>query len=216
MVRITPPRVTVSRKPRAAHLGPEKRRPLVLDAALLVFLERGYRGTSMQAVAEAAGVTKPVVYECFPSKDKLLLALLDREEQRLMDAILEALPKNPSFENLEAVIASGLSAFLAAATQATDAWRIVFDSQHGSDTVVAERVRAAREQLIGRLRELVVLYLETLEVDDIDRKSPVLTELFAGVAESCARMLVIQQFPWTVTELASYVASLITRGVKRS
>ncbi|MGH3832803.1 MAG: helix-turn-helix domain-containing protein, partial [Pseudonocardiaceae bacterium] len=61
---------------RAAHLGPERRRPLILDAALEVYVERGYRGTSMQAVADAAGVTKPVVYECYPNKDQLLLALL--------------------------------------------------------------------------------------------------------------------------------------------
>lgn len=216
MVRITPPRLTVKRRPRAAHLGPERRRPLVLDAALLVFLERGYRSTSMQAIADAAGVTKPVVYECFPNKDKLLLALLDREEQRLLDAIMDALPDNPSFDNLEAVIASGLSAFLAAATQATDAWRVVFDSQHGAGTVVAERVTAARGMLVGRLRDLVELYLETLEVDDIERKSPVLTELFAGLAECCARMLIVQNYPWTAPELAGYVAKLITRGIERS
>src|SRR5918999_673314 len=46
---------------RAAHLGPERRRPLVLDAALHLFVEHGYRGTSMEGIAAAAGVTKPVV-----------------------------------------------------------------------------------------------------------------------------------------------------------
>ena len=53
---------TAGRK-RAAHLGPERRRPEVLDAALKLFLERGYEGTSMEAIARAAGVTKPVVYD---------------------------------------------------------------------------------------------------------------------------------------------------------
>ena len=38
---------------RAAHLGPERRRPEVLDAALELFLENGYQGTSMEAVARA-------------------------------------------------------------------------------------------------------------------------------------------------------------------
>jgi AcrR family transcriptional regulator len=61
---------------------------------LEVYVERGYKGTSMQAVADAAGVTKPVVYECYPNKDELLLALLDREEQRLMKAIFKSLPSN--------------------------------------------------------------------------------------------------------------------------
>src|SRR5262249_51657456 len=72
---------------RAAHLGPERRRPLVLDAALGLFVERGYRGTAMEAIAEAAGVTKPVVYECYPSKAELFRALLEREEGRLLEAV---------------------------------------------------------------------------------------------------------------------------------
>ena len=69
---------------RAAHLGPERRRPEVLDAALELFLEHGYDGTSMQAVADEAGVTKPVVYACFAGKDELFRALLAREEQRIL------------------------------------------------------------------------------------------------------------------------------------
>ena len=39
----------------AAFVGPERRRPEVLDAALKLFLESGYEGTSMQAVADEAG-----------------------------------------------------------------------------------------------------------------------------------------------------------------
>src|SRR6266576_5165458 len=69
---------------RAAHLGPERRRPEVLDAALELFLAHGYDGTSMQAVADQAGVTKPVVYACFPVKDELLRALRASEEQRTL------------------------------------------------------------------------------------------------------------------------------------
>src|SRR5436309_1537304 len=76
---------------RAAHLGPERRRPLVLDAAFEVFLERGYEGTSMDAIAEAAGVTKPVVYACYASKDELFRALFRREEERILTEIGSAI-----------------------------------------------------------------------------------------------------------------------------
>src|SRR5262249_39910495 len=136
---------------RAAHLGPERRRPLIRDAALEVYVEHGYRGTSMQAVADAAGLTKPGVYECFPNKDELLLALLDREERRLMNAVTESLPRNLVSDNVEAVLAAGLTAFLTGAGQAPNSWRVVFDSGFSSGSVVAERVRRVREMIVGQL-----------------------------------------------------------------
>ena len=202
-----------ARRVRAAHLGPERRRPLILDAALEVYVERGYKGTSMQAVADAAGVTKPVVYECYPNKDELLLALLDREENRLMDAISKSLPSNLVSDNMEAVLAAGLTAFLAGAGQAPNSWRVVFDSGWSSGSVVAERVRRVRETVVGQLRELVRQYMILGEVDDIDRKAPVVAELITTVSESCARMLVLEHQPWTAAELATYIARILTRGL---
>ncbi|HET9257287.1 MAG TPA: TetR/AcrR family transcriptional regulator [Pseudonocardiaceae bacterium] len=198
---------------RAAHLGPERRRPLILDAALEVYVEHGYRGTSMQAVADAAGVTKPVVYECFPNKDELLLALLDREERRLMDAIAASLPGDLISDNVEAVLAAGLTAFLTGAGQAPNSWRVVFDAGFSSGSVVAERVRRVREMVVGQLRELVRQYMALGGVDDIDRKAAVVAELIASVCESCARMLVLEHQPWTAPDLAAYVARILARGL---
>ncbi|MDQ2881380.1 MAG: TetR/AcrR family transcriptional regulator [Actinomycetota bacterium] len=211
---MTSPGEARSGRARAAHLGPERRRPLILDAALEVYVERGYRGTSMQAVADAAGVTKPVVYECYPSKDELLLALLDREERRLMDAISESLPSNLVSDNIEAVLAAGFTAFLTGVGQAPNSWRVVFDSGWGSGSVVAARVRRVRDMVVGQLRELVRQSMIVAEIDDIDRKAPVVAELITTVAESCARMLVLEHYPWTAAELATYVARLLARGVR--
>ena len=202
-----------ARRARAAHLGPERRRPLILDAALEVYVKHGYKGTSMQAVADVAGVTKPVIYECYPNKDELLLALLDREEQRLMAAIFASLPSNLVSDNVEAVLAAGLTAFLAGAGQAPNSWRVVFDSGWSSGSVVAERVRRVREMVVAQLRELVRQSMVLSGIDDIDRKAPVVAELIATVAESCARMLVLERQPWTAPELATYVARILTRGL---
>jgi AcrR family transcriptional regulator len=214
VVPLAASRTARSGRARAAHLGPERRRPLILDAALEVYVERGYRGTSMQAVADAAGVTKPVVYECYPNKDELLLALLDREESRLMDAISESLPSNLVSDNVEAVLAAGFTAFLAGVGQAPNSWRVVFDSGWGSGSVVAARVRRVRDMVLGQIRQLVRQSMMVAEIDDIDRKAPVVAEVIATVAESCARMLVLEHYPWTAAELATYVARLLARGVR--
>jgi AcrR family transcriptional regulator len=66
------------------------RREQVLDVALEVFGRNGYHGTSMNDIAEAAGVTKPVLYQHFDSKRDLYLALIEEVGARLLSAITTA------------------------------------------------------------------------------------------------------------------------------
>src|SRR5713226_2335312 len=102
-----------TQRQRAAHLGPERRRPMILDAAFAVFLERGYEGASMEAIARQASVTKPVVYDSFASKEELFTALLAREEQRILEQITAALPERAD-EDPERTLEDALTAFLRA------------------------------------------------------------------------------------------------------
>jgi AcrR family transcriptional regulator len=199
---------------RAAHLGPERRRPLVLDAALRLFVEHGYRGTSMDAIAAAAGVTKPVLYDCYPSKEALFAALLEREEQRLMNAIASALPQSPAFDDVERLLAEGLGALLAAADASPDSWRIVFDSEHGAEPAVARRVRRARAAIVTGLEELVGAFLKTAGVDEVERKAPVLAELVASIGEGSVRVMLASHGTWTPEELAGLVARVAARGAR--
>ncbi len=104
---------SIERRKRAAHLGPERRRPQVLDAALDLFLEHGYEGTSMEAVARAAGVTKPVVYACFAGKDELFRALLRREEERIL-AEIESAFEGSDLNDPETTLIDGFTGFLRA------------------------------------------------------------------------------------------------------
>lgn len=65
-------------KIRAEYLGPALRRPLVLEHALHAFSEDGYRAASMASIAERAGVSKSVLYDCFPGgKLEMFNALMD-------------------------------------------------------------------------------------------------------------------------------------------
>ena len=65
------------------RLAPEQRRRLIVEAAGRLFGERGYDGTRLDAVAAAAGVTKPVLYRHFADKTALYLALLERHREDL-------------------------------------------------------------------------------------------------------------------------------------
>jgi len=197
---------------RAAHLGPERRRPLILDAALEVFDQRGYAGTTMQAVADAAGVTKPVVYDSFANRDELLLALLAREEQHLVLSIMAALPADPTVGTAEEHVLDGVTAFLETAAKTPRSWRIVFGAQYGAAPVVAERVRAARAFLVEGLR--LTLLKSLPGVTDPEANLPVLAEMLASMTESCARMLVVDGTDRTPRELAQVVSQIVGGGFR--
>lgn len=183
---------------------------MILDAALEVFAEKGYAGTTMQSVADAAGVTKPVVYDCFANRDELLLALLAREEQHLVISIVAALPADPSVGTPEEHVLDGVTAFLTAASKSPQSWRIVFGAQYGAAPVVAERVRAARAFLVEGLR--LTLMKSLPRVTDPDANLPVLAELLASMTEACARMLVVDGTDRTPAELAKVVAKVVGGG----
>src|ERR1700716_3978731 len=74
----------------STRLPAPRRRRQLLDVALRVFAERGYHPTSMNDLAEAAGVTKPVLYQHFRSKRALYLELLEDVGEQLRAAIDKA------------------------------------------------------------------------------------------------------------------------------
>src|SRR5215218_3906644 len=90
------------------RLRPEQRRELIVEAAGRLFGERGYHGTRLDAVAAAAGVTKPVLYRHFADKTALYLALLDRHRQDLGSFAGAIPPDGPLEARLHAVLADWL------------------------------------------------------------------------------------------------------------
>ncbi len=79
----------------------KQRREQLLEIGRSVFAERGYEGTSVEEIAERAGVSKPVVYEHFGGKEGLYAVVVDREMQLLLDMVTGALTGGHSRELLE-------------------------------------------------------------------------------------------------------------------
>jgi AcrR family transcriptional regulator len=176
---------------RAAHLGPERRRPLVLDAAFDLFLKRGYEGTSMEAIAAAAGVTKPVVYDCFSSKEELFEALLRREEQRVLAEIQASLPADADVEDPEPLLRDGFTAFLRAVAASPDAYRIIFLGE-GATAALAQRIQRARGSQIEAVAALARGWLEGRDTEtDLDAAARLFGAMVVGLAESGARAMLI-------------------------
>ncbi len=191
---------------RAAHLGPAVRRPLVLDAALAVWDEEGYRGTTMAAIAARAGVSKPVLYECYDNKDDVLRALLDREEGLLMSATQAALPVDDA-TGLRATVAAAYEAFFEAVLAHPVSWRIVVDAQRVMPKAIESRYHRARELFVDQIAGLVRRL--TPGGDQLtDAETHVLASNFASLAEDNASLLLRQEpgpDAWTPATLAEFV-----------
>ncbi len=185
---------------RAAHLGPERRRPEVLDAALELFLVGGYDGTSMQAVADKAGVTKPVVYACFDSKDELFRSLLRREEARILAEIQGAF-EDADLSDPETTLTEGFIGFLRAVGESPDVYRLIFMGEGGGNAAVADRIRRGRQAQVDALSRLARRWLEprngTTSKAEIDRTARLMGNSIAGLAESGARLLLSGEDDWT-------------------
>ena len=78
---------TKRRRRYAPRMAPEQRREQLIDAAIEVILERGYAGVSIEAIAREAGITRPVVYDHFPNLNRLLHAVIEREERIALEQL---------------------------------------------------------------------------------------------------------------------------------
>src|SRR5215831_7846797 len=102
--------------------APRRRRQL-LDVALEVFAVRGYHPTSMNEIAEAAGVTKPVLYQHFRSKRELYLELLEDVGGRLRDSIGKATSEAP---NPREQVRAGFLAYFTFVAEQRTAFQLLF------------------------------------------------------------------------------------------
>jgi AcrR family transcriptional regulator len=194
---------------RAAHLGPERRRPMVLDAAFELFLERGYDGTSMEAIARATGVTKPVVYACYPSKEALFNALLRREEERVLAEIAAALPAAAEGD-LGSALTEGLTGFLRAVEASPRSYRVIFLGE-GANAAVAARIQRGRERQVEAVAMLARPFLGTGEDAELDRTARLLGHVVVGLAEAGARAL-LSEPGWAPESLGQTLGRLAGSG----
>jgi AcrR family transcriptional regulator len=125
------PRVRSARLPRSA------RRRQLLGAAQEVFVAQGYHAAAMDDIADRAGVSKPVLYQHFPGKLDLYLALLEEHAEAMVAAVREAL--DSTSDNKQRVAAT-IEAYFRFVDEDGGAFRLVFESDLTNQPEVRERV----------------------------------------------------------------------------
>jgi AcrR family transcriptional regulator len=172
----------------------------------------------MQAVADEAGVTKPVVYACFDSKDDLFRSLLAREEQRIVGEIQGAF-SNADLSDPETTLVEGFTGFLRAAGDSPEVYRLIFLGEGGGNAAVADRIQHGREQQVIWLSELAKGWLDSngngkRSKAEIERTARLLGNSIAGLAESGARLLLSGDDDWTPETLGRELGRLAAAAQK--
>src|ERR1700733_4022902 len=113
------------RRPYAPRRSPEQRREHLIDAALEVILERGYARVSVEAIARAAGITRPVVYDHFSNLGRLLHAVIEREERIALEQLAQVVPVEADHEEPGELLAAGITRFLEAVSSRPATRRLI-------------------------------------------------------------------------------------------
>ena len=124
----------------------------LLGAAREVFVAQGYHAAGMDEIAERAGVSKPVLYQHFPSKRDLYLALLEQHTDELAAATREALASTS--DNKQRVAAT-MDAFFAFIDSESESFRLVFESDFTSDHEVRELLDRMQRDCAEAIAEVI-------------------------------------------------------------
>ncbi len=185
----------------------DQRRAQLLDAAGDVFTTRGYHAAAMDDIADAAGVSKPVLYQHFPSKLDLYLALLDGSCDRLVEIVEQALDSTD--DNAERVVAT-MGAFYEFVSSSSGQFRFVFESDLTGDGQVQERLWRVNNEIADAIAE-VISEDTSLPPDE----AKLLAISLVGIAQVSARYWVSSGVhKIAVDEAKQLVSSLAWRGIR--
>jgi len=131
-------------------MRPGDRRELILRAAAQAFGELGYERVTLETIAAAAGVTKPVVYRHFESKEALYLALLDKHREDMPTFVADLPPDLPFRELVEHI----LGVWFGYAEDNSHGWRMLFRDSGGT-----EAIRESRQRMYADARAVLAAFL---------------------------------------------------------
>jgi AcrR family transcriptional regulator len=198
---------TSTARNRARHLGPERRRPQVLDAALAITVEQGVGQVTVGSVADRLQVTRPVIYACFADRVEIITALLERETEALQGALISALEAARGHKRQSAFIV-GFQSMLRGVAERPDSWRVVFSA--GPDPAVKGRFLRVRAQMAEATAAMLAPALTRWwGIDDADSKLPALIEFFLSSCEAAVRCLLDTSNPWGADDLGELYGRMI-------
>jgi AcrR family transcriptional regulator len=191
---------------KGVRLPRRARRTQLLSAALEVFVAQGYHAAAMDDIAERAGVSKPVLYQHFPGKLDLYLALLDESCDTIISSAARALE---STDDNKLRVTAAMHAFYAYVASAEGAFRLVFESDLTNEPAVRARVDRVTIECAKLIAHVIA--------DDTglpEEQSQLLAVSLVGMGQVSARFWLHGDGSIDQDEAASLVAGLAWRGIR--
>lgn len=191
---------------RGVRLPRSARRAQLLAAAQAVFVDRGYHAAGMDEIADRAGVSKPVLYQHFPGKRDLYLALLDSADEQIVAEVLTSMKS--SSDNRERVTAT-ISAYFAFVDREGGAYRLVFESDLVNDPQVRSRIAQVQEHCAQAVAEVI-----RHDTECTQQEAMLLATGVVGMAQVAARHWLADGRAMSQEQAVRLVAELAWRGMR--
>jgi AcrR family transcriptional regulator len=190
---------------RTQRLPRSARRKQLLEAAQIVFVANGYHAAAMDDIAEHAGVSKPVLYQHFPGKLDLYLALLDQHVELLGERVRGALGAT---EDNKARVEGCIGAYFDFVDDPGGAFRLVFESDLRNEPAVRERVERSLQISVEALADTIARDTGLGRAE-----AELLSCGLAGLAEVSARWWLASEERVQRDHAVSLLAALAWRGI---
>lgn len=155
-----------------------------LVAAHGLFAERGYAAVTMDEIAAAVGVTKPLLYNYFGNKERLYIACMERAAESLTATIAEAVAATASPTE---ALGAGVRAFFAFLDSDRAAWAVLFDETLPRGGEVAARAGEYRGRILALVSDAMLAQLPARRRDAARTEVEALSTALLGAAEALAR-----------------------------
>ena len=193
-------------RPRGGRLPRRERRAQLLSSALEVFVAQGYHAAAMDDIADRAGVSKPVLYQHFPGKLDLYLALLDHSCDTIIANTRAALE---STQDNRLRVEATMAVFFDYVASDSGAFKLVFESDLTNEPAVREQVERVTS-------ETAALVADVIHEDTglSDEQSRLLAVSLVGMAQVSARFWLTEAGGIERADAAALVAMLAWRGIR--
>ena len=190
---------------RGARLPRNARRAQLLAAAQDIFAANGYHAAAMDEIAERAGVSKPVLYQHFPGKLELYLALLETHVDELVRRVTDAME---STTDNKVRVRNAVAAYFDFVDGESQAFRLVFESDLRGEPVVQGAVERANEASVRAITATI-----TADAGLDETRARLLAVGLVGVSQVAARAWLADKRPVPKEEAVALISTLAWKGI---